>query len=740
MSSTGTVRRANINHEHGQSLVMFAVLLPIILFIAVLSVDVGNWWVHQKRLQTQVDAGALAAGPIFRECFRDDQSLANTRIAAEAAKYAGDFRRDTASLNRQVQEPGDVYVALNASRYWKQSDGDSTPSTGYGLDYSMDSDPSTPGIQLPSDPCSARFLDVKATDDEVIPLWGRIQNWRDFSLSVSPRTHAKVEARKLQGLSGFLPWAVPEVNPRTVAALFVDQTETDTVDSWAFLGGPADPNDTETLNGETAARWNGLASVNVVSQTGMIVFTSRQLLANADFAGKSLSQICALPTGACYGGTTNTSGIEFVRGTPVTQAVSPGGPVVLETVELTTLPPPAGIPNPPSTVSCATTDPDSAPYFLYNADCQVRIRAQIEFGSLPSPRVVRVNGNASCNSGVALSLRDGWWESTWLPTIDNGSRQNGYTLCWRAGTGGGAPRGNWGGQLMQMAYAAFPRTGGPGSGPIVYSAVRSPSSGCTAYANALDTGAQTLCIDVGLEPPLREVGADDPPLFLRIHGGSLNQMLDCDASPRGPDEEIRDGCQTPYQVNTRDLVCEPNPTYRPSNMPPPLPPPDPDPWPDCIEANPGNVESMSKGIAARFEDGPPEGASCPPNLWDTYRLNDELPPSDDPRVVTLIIAEYGTFDSEGIKVLPITKFAGFYVTGWFTKSAPPMANGCPDNDPPPTPPFCGGGPCDSDDNKVQGAVWGYFIRQVDPFPGGRPAPDLCDFDAQLATCIPALVE
>ena len=104
---------------------MFAVLLPLILFIAVLSVDVGNWWVHKKRLQTHVDAAALAAAPVFRECFRDDVGdvVANARIAAEAEKYAGDFRRDGSSLNRQVQEPGDVYAVLNGSRYW-QSDGD----------------------------------------------------------------------------------------------------------------------------------------------------------------------------------------------------------------------------------------------------------------------------------------------------------------------------------------------------------------------------------------------------------------------------------------------------------------------------------------------------------------------------------------------------------------------------------------------------------------------------------------
>ena len=56
------VNRANVKGEHGQSMVLFAVLLPLILFIAVLSVDVGNWWVHKKHLQTQVDAAALAAG------------------------------------------------------------------------------------------------------------------------------------------------------------------------------------------------------------------------------------------------------------------------------------------------------------------------------------------------------------------------------------------------------------------------------------------------------------------------------------------------------------------------------------------------------------------------------------------------------------------------------------------------------------------------------------------------------
>ncbi|MDQ3379921.1 MAG: Tad domain-containing protein [Actinomycetota bacterium] len=719
--------RTRARDERGASVVLFSVVLPIILLMGVITVDVGNWWVHKRHLQTQVDAAAFAGGSQFVGCFLNPTD-ANDEIKTEALKYAGDYLRPITAPSRtnlQVQEPGDVRVALNSARYWASTDG-MNPVNGYGLDETADGDPTTPAID-PSDPCSARFLDAKGTDDEAPLLWGLVP------FTASPKTHAKVEIKKLQGLSGFLPWAVPEVAPRTVAALFVDETATNTVKSWSFLIGPADPNDTETLNGETAARWTGPASVDVVNRTGMIVLTSRRVLTNADLTGKSLTEMCGLPTASCYGGTTNTSGVEFIRGTPVSD-----GPVTLNTVELTTLPPPAGIPDPPSTIPCSTTDPDSAPYFLFNAECKVRIRAQIEFGSLPSPRIVRVNGNANCTSGIDLELRDGWWESTWLPTIAQGSRRNGYSLCWRAGSGGGGPKGDWGRQMMQMAYAANPSVTN-GSGPMVYSAVRTVASGCSAYANALNTTAQTICVDVGLQPPLRVSDGNAPPIFLRIAGtGSLNQMLDCDASPRGPDEEIATGCVTPHQVNLRDLACAPNPTYTPSNLPLPYPP-EPDPWPDCIEANPGDVTSMSKGLRARFEDPPPTGAGCPPNNWVEYRSAGEVPPPEDPRFVTLVVAEYGTFDDSGIKVLPITKFAGFYVTGWFTKNGGQMAQGCPgENDPPPTPPFCGGTNCDPGDQKVQGAVWGYFVTEVKLSPA-RPSDELCKFD-ELGTCVAVLVE
>ncbi len=166
------MKRYDFRAEDGAIWALFAVLMPLILFIGILSVDVGNWWVHKRHLQTQVDAAALAAAPLFRGCFRNPP-VANGDIAIEALKYAGDLRRDSTSLNRQVQEPGDVFVALNSSRYWQKSDTALQPTTGYLQDYGADGDPSTPGFDS-SQPCDSRFLDVKATDDDVFPLWGRI--------------------------------------------------------------------------------------------------------------------------------------------------------------------------------------------------------------------------------------------------------------------------------------------------------------------------------------------------------------------------------------------------------------------------------------------------------------------------------------------------------------------------------------------------------------------------------------
>ena len=292
--------------------------------------------------------------------------------------------------------------------------------------------------------------------------------------------------------------------------------------------------------------------------------------------------------------------------------------------------------------------------------------------------------------------------------------------------------GNFGGRVQQMAFAANtdPKSGHL-SGPIVSLDVLPNSA----------ANPSTIAVEVGLLPPLSISDGNAPPIFLRIAGqGSLNQALQCDKQLQLEDM-VRDGCKTPYQVNTRNLVCAPLWTL--SNLPPNLPPPDPNPWPDCIQAKTGDVTAMSKGIHSRWEVPSPPKVPCPPNLWKTYRADQTPPPNTDPRFVVLVVAEYGTFDDQGNKVLPITKFAGFYVTGWFTMNGQQMAQGCGGpmgNDPPPpcpNPANPSGSICDPGDNRYQGAVWGYFVKQVIPSPQ-RPGTALCVF-SQIGVCSADLV-
>ena len=98
-------REKGFSREAGQVVVLFAILLPVIFGLGAIVLDIGNWYVHKRHLQTQVDAAALAAAPSFSSCFFDP-AAANLAIASTALSYAGDTARDPSSVNQQVQTAG----------------------------------------------------------------------------------------------------------------------------------------------------------------------------------------------------------------------------------------------------------------------------------------------------------------------------------------------------------------------------------------------------------------------------------------------------------------------------------------------------------------------------------------------------------------------------------------------------------------------------------------------------------
>src|SRR5690242_3563693 len=79
----GVVRVADAD---GQVMIMAVGAFVMMLALAVLVVDVGNWFVHHRHLQTQVDAAALAGGQAW--AFPCNANV-DSAIETEARKYVG---------------------------------------------------------------------------------------------------------------------------------------------------------------------------------------------------------------------------------------------------------------------------------------------------------------------------------------------------------------------------------------------------------------------------------------------------------------------------------------------------------------------------------------------------------------------------------------------------------------------------------------------------------------------------
>ena len=143
------VSRPDLADERGGVLVFVALFLPLALLFSSFVIDLGNWWVHKRHLQTQADAAALAGVGAIRFPCQDPP------IDALSRSYSGDRAGDR---NQQVGGtlPDDVHMLVNSTTYYGQTEPDPDPP------------PST-------SPCTARMLDVKMTETD-LPWFMRAAN------------------------------------------------------------------------------------------------------------------------------------------------------------------------------------------------------------------------------------------------------------------------------------------------------------------------------------------------------------------------------------------------------------------------------------------------------------------------------------------------------------------------------------------------------------------------------------
>lgn len=669
------------NREQGQVVVIIALLLPVLFGLGAIVIDIGNWYVHKRHLQTQVDAAALAGGLSLYGCVSDAAS-ANGNVAQQALAYVGDPTRHPSGApispqeNAQVQASANVHAVLNSSSYWASG----TPTDGTGYDYTdVSNDPNAPRIGPPGRPCYNGYIDVKATDHDAPKLWGLLP------FTTSPKAVARVELFEAVTAKGVLPLGLPEVSPRWVAAIVVNedapnwQTNVNAVRGSQLLNAADIPG----LEGFSVFQGT-LTNVNLngAQRFGVFILTSRNS-APPSLSG-SLATICGQsPTPPaqvqCFAYDGSGQDVSFIH----SYSASAPPPNVLDARLLG---------------GCAGDL--SAPYFNLDAGCPMVLEAEINLG-VPAGQNPGSNGQCytvTSSPGGAMTWANtgghGRWTSpSFTPTSGSGKNSVSVTVQRRANLANCTGRTNTVVTFpgVAAAYAADEHSGGVQYLWVSY-------NGQAANSVNQPTAAD-LVVTVGLQPPIVDAPHTESPILFRLgnfNTPSQTQALDCNVSgANGWRNAIRNGCQA-WSVNERNGACTlpwPNPAA-----------------PDCIDAQNGQF-AIQDAYRDRFT---PQGCAANPNNW--YRNGYTLPPPSDPRWAQLFVLDEAAFTVPGKRTYPVRRLVNVYVTA---------AEGlnCPGDDPP---------------NARRNELWGHVVSYVTPDPNATPSPTKCSF-IDGGVCVPVLV-
>jgi hypothetical protein len=224
---------ARAHNEHGQVMVLAAVLIPVALVLTGLVVETGNWFTRDRQLQNRADAAALAAGVAYgqnwQNCAQDSdptlKAQAAQAIANTARQYAGDPDASDYNLpqtippgapsaalhNDQLTFQNKIDVVVNSRNNIYSDDMDFTDDydgTGTPPAYDDTTRNGTPCIVHTSDPeglsAPGHWTDVKVTERKApgFFLWD----------GLSPDLHARARVEIRPAISGhrFMPIAVPD--------------------------------------------------------------------------------------------------------------------------------------------------------------------------------------------------------------------------------------------------------------------------------------------------------------------------------------------------------------------------------------------------------------------------------------------------------------------------------------------------------------------------------------------------
>jgi hypothetical protein len=687
-------RIPRLSDESGAMTITFALMVPVFIAFMALALTAGDWWVHKRHLQTQVDAAALAAAQDFEIPCTSLQS----KIEASVEDWGGTRNPQVGEGNQHVVTKStqeNVTFAVNKATYPGQTKADDTPE---------------------ADPCTSKMIDVKATETG---LRGPI------GVGVIPKinAHARVEIFQASVMQGLLPIAVPEPAPKQVKAVFVNEDTSP----------PTELGSVELVKDGTDGSGNPVWD-NATAPKSLDIGTASRIGVRIVMSGAT-SLNCGDPLVSCYDAA-SSNGLVFINGYSTSGSGAQPAEPKIRSVTL-------------SSTSCG--DPS---FSLPATTCNVAVHANIDFGSVANPETtgpkawvrvkgVTVQGNqdlllhycataSQCGNNASLV---GLWNSTesipvapvagpipieleWAETA--GTLNNPTRNCLLQGNNGfhnqNPCKGTFG--VVQRTFAGSDDRSGPLQlvqvfrGATTTNSLRQCETGNTSCPYDL---VVKLSIKGSLKPAQ---SASEPPIPLRVATDNQTQALDCDPNRTLP-QELALGCQPTYGLNSGTSACghkNDERTY-----------PNPPAW-DCVAISTGNrPPQVADGLNERIL-GDADASTCSnPNIpgFGQNRWTTDFGHWDprDPRILQLIITPFGSFSGTGTDdTVPVTSFATFYITGWQGNNG--HNNPCQD-------------PGQGDDHAEPGFIVGHYITHIQQPDPGDHGSSHCDFTS-VTTCVAVL--
>ena len=533
--------RGLVRNERGAIAVLFVVLTPALIFLFLLVIDVGNWYVHKRHLQMEVDAAALAGGAYFGDCFSSDPSIAgaaNDTIRNAATKYGG-------GAGSTYNVPGGGASARIATLFNSRT----FPVGGPGAD-----DTETNG------PCETPhlMLDVKQSEADVpFILGGLISAFVPSAKKTidAINARARVELKKETIVQGSLPLAVPDVDPRHVTVTFIDEATGSAIAPALSL--------TKGSSAGGLNYWTGSASLAVPGD--------KKIGARIGIGGQAGTCNAAAGTGGsgfvCYD--YESSGI----GLAVVQGVGSGGTV-----------------DAPKPRVWATTSCTGSPFFsdvfvvAPATTCAASVQAVLQTSSgtvgAASKKTFDATLTGAGTKPMTFDSAAGYWTTGYVYALPPQGGPADVSLAWQSTTG---PKQSY--SKIQRVYSGSDDSSGP-----VKDLALSTGTTTVGAPYTLSAGTHTITARVGLEGSLDLTNAAQTTM-LRLTGGSQTSAIACDGPGAAEFRSaIINGCQTPYQLNSAGVCPDPAPPSGPA---------------DCVPIKTGTTAGPTlQGLDGRFSACP----------------------------------------------------------------------------------------------------------------------------------------